>query len=101
MNEMLCINALRDFRNTFTNCFLRDNKDRLIAMSNKSSITISYKHDDDIIVEFVFIGDSNVKITCTTGEAIKSISCKCAPDRNTRDKISNRIMDKFGIILYL
>ena len=114
----ISIDALRDFRNVFSNAFLRDSKDKLIAythskvdnnilsttISPSKNIVVVYDcnpsvENDGIIFEFP--GDGWVYISKMVGNIEINFSCKCEANLNARENICDKIYEKFGITIIL
>ena len=112
------IDALKDFRNVFSNQFLRDNADKLMAYTNiKVEIDVLQTHirpNKDIIVVFDhsptvknngivfrFPGDGYVYISSGIGKEDNELICKCKPNINSRDHISDMIYETFGVTIIL
>ena len=114
----ISIDALKDFRNVFSNQFLRDNSGKLLAYTyakvetnidsicirpNKD-IIIVFDHDPMIKnngVVFRFPGDGYVYISNGAGKENNEFACKCEPNINSRDHISDMIYKTLGITIIL
>lgn len=114
----ICIDALKDFRNVFSNQFLRDNSGKLSAYTHtkvetdtcamcinpSKDIIIVFDHDPMVKnngVIFRFPGDGYVYISNGTGKENREFACKCEPNINSRDHISDMVYETLGVTIIL
>lgn len=107
------VNIMKDFRNVFTNKFLRDMQgyikisNQVNSITRKSAIVVQYKNPNEMeyieYLLFEFEGDGVVRIYdwIPTAMTAGPIECECRASVNSRNNISMEILTEFSIEINL